>query len=132
MSARIAILEHHNHAEILLWRRSHRTHDQRARLGAELKARHTHLTGAKASDRGRANSTIEEEPMSDPVKDLQDSLASNLALISEPTDHTLLRQAQESKGHISLKAVSDEYNSLILRRIERRRPRGLWARLFGG
>ena len=70
--------------------------------------------------------------MSDPVKDLQDSLASNLALISEPTDHTLLRQAQESKGHISLKAVSDEYNSLILRRIERRRPRGLWARLFGG
>jgi hypothetical protein len=69
--------------------------------------------------------------MSDPLKDLQNSIARNAALISEPTDHTLLRQAEQSKGHISLKAVSDEYNRLILEKIERNRPRGFWSRLFG-
>jgi hypothetical protein len=69
--------------------------------------------------------------MRDPIKDLQNSIARNAALISEPTDHALLKQAQQSKGHISLKAVSDEYNRLILEKIERNRPRGFWSRLFG-
>lgn len=69
--------------------------------------------------------------MSDPIKDLQDSIATNAALISEPTDHALLKQAEETKGHISLKAVSDEYNRLILQKIEQNRPRGFWPRLFG-
>ena len=70
--------------------------------------------------------------MSDPIKDLQNSIARNAALISEPTDHALLRQAEENKGHISLKAVSDEYDRLVLQKIERNRPRGFWSRLFGG
>lgn len=69
--------------------------------------------------------------MSDPFKDLQNSIARSAALISEPTDHALLRQAEENKGHISLKAVSDEYNRLILQKIERNRPGGFWSRLFG-
>ena len=69
--------------------------------------------------------------MSDPFKDLQNSIARNAALISEPTDHALLKQAKQSKGHISDKAVSDEYNRLILQKIERNRPRGFWSRLFG-
>jgi hypothetical protein len=70
--------------------------------------------------------------MSDPFKDLQNSIARNAALISEPTDYGLLKQAEDSKGHISPKAVMDEYNRLILQKIERNRPRGFWARLFGG
>lgn len=69
--------------------------------------------------------------MSDPFKDLQNSIARNAALISEPTGHALLKQAEQSKGHISDKAVSDEYNRLILQKIERNRPRGFWSRLFG-
>jgi hypothetical protein len=69
--------------------------------------------------------------MSDPIKDLQNSLARNVALLSEPTDHALLEQAKAAKGHISLKAVSDEYDRLILQKIERQRPRGFWSRLFG-
>jgi CarD family transcriptional regulator len=85
----------------------------------------------EARDRS-VNSTIGEKPMSDPIKDLQNSIARNAALLSEPTDHALMRQAENSRGHISLKAVSDEYNRLILQKIESRRPRGLWARLFGG
>lgn len=84
-----------------------------------------------ACDRRSVNSTMEERPISDPFKDLQNSIARNAALISEPTDHALLRQAEESKGHISLKAVSDEYNRLILQKIERNRSRGFWSRLFG-
>jgi hypothetical protein len=70
--------------------------------------------------------------MGDPIKDLQNSMARNAALVYEPTDHALLKQAEDNKGHISLKAVSDEYNRLILEKIERNRPRGFWARLFGG
>jgi hypothetical protein len=70
--------------------------------------------------------------MSDPFKDLQNSIARNAALLYEPTDHALLKQAEESKGHISLKAISDEYNRLILQKMERNRPRGFWSRLFGG
>ncbi len=85
---------------------------------------------AKARDRS-VRSAIGEEPMSDPIKDLQNSIARNAALLSEPTDHALMRQAESSKGHISLKAVSDEYDRLILQKIERRRSRGLWGRLFG-
>jgi hypothetical protein len=76
--------------------------------------------------------TEELEPMSDPFKDLQNSIARNLALISEPTDHALLKQAEISKGHISLSAVSEEYNRLILQKIEQNASRGFWARLFGG
>jgi hypothetical protein len=70
--------------------------------------------------------------MSDPFKDLQNSIAGNAALISASTDHALLKQAEESKGHISLKAVSDEYNRLMLQKMEGSRPRGFWSRLFGG
>ena len=33
----------------------------------------------------------------------------SLELIHAPTDHDLLDQAKKAKGHISLKAVSDEY-----------------------
>jgi hypothetical protein len=68
--------------------------------------------------------------MSDPFKDLQNNIARNAALISEPTDHAFLKQAEQSKGHISAKAVSDEYNRLILQKIERNRPHGFWSRLL--
>jgi len=65
----------------------------------------------------------------DPTKDLLDSISRNAGRAFAPTDHALLRQAQSSKGHISDKAVMDEYNRLI---DEKLRPRSFWSRLFGG
>lgn len=52
--------------------------------------------------------------MSDPVGDLQKRFRESAILATTPTDHGLLRQAQERMGHISDKAVMDEYNRLIL------------------
>jgi hypothetical protein len=68
--------------------------------------------------------------MSDPYKDLQNSFARNVTLATQPTDHDLMRQAERNAGHISLKAVSDEYNRLILQKYHQPR-RGFWSRLFG-
>jgi hypothetical protein len=69
--------------------------------------------------------------MSDPIKDLQDSFARNVTLVSTPTDHALLDQAKRNAGHISLKAVSDEYDRLILQKYHRPPRQGFWSRLFG-
>ena len=63
--------------------------------------------------------------MRDPLKDLLDTGS----LLSEPTDHELLRLAMHSHGHISDKAAIDEYNRLILLKIKQRNS--LWSRLFG-
>lgn len=57
---------------------------------------------------------------SDPTDELLASIGRNATLASAPTDHTLMRLAQERKGHISLKAVSDEYDRLILEKYGRR------------
>jgi hypothetical protein len=39
-----------------------------------------------------------------------------VALVSDPTDPKLLKDAQNRKGHLGFKAVSDEYNRLILQK----------------
>ena len=44
------------------------------------------------------------------------SIERNATLISAPHDDQLWKKAQKSKGHISLKAVSDEYDQLVLAR----------------
>jgi hypothetical protein len=55
-----------------------------------------------------------------PTDDVLDSFNRNATLISAPTDHDLMRLAEQRMGHISLKAVSDEYNRLILEKRGRR------------
>ena len=50
----------------------------------------------------------------DPVDELLGSISRNATLISAPHDDQLWKQAEESMGHISLKAVSDEYDRLVL------------------
>ena len=73
------------------------------------------------SDRGEA------EPRSDARRAGQGPGCSGAALlISAP----FLKQAQESRGHISTKAVSEEYNGLVLQKDLRPEPRGFWSCLF--
>jgi TorA maturation chaperone TorD len=55
----------------------------------------------------------------DPTEELLNSINRSATLISAPTDHALMKLAEERKGHISLKAVSDEYNRLILEKYGR-------------
>jgi hypothetical protein len=46
-----------------------------------------------------------------------------------PTDPTLMALAEQRAGHISLKAVADEYDRLLEAKLNP--PRGFFARLFG-
>lgn len=55
-----------------------------------------------------------------PTDDILDSISRSTTSLSTPTDHDLMRQAEQSHGHISLKAVSDEYNRLVQRKYGRR------------
>ena len=46
-----------------------------------------------------------------------------------PTDQNLMAIAEQRAGHISLKAVADEYDRLLEAKLNP--PRGFFARLFG-
>lgn len=46
-------------------------------------------------------------------------------------DDQLMMEAQRRKGHISVKAVSDEYDRLLKSRSRLKRPRSLLSRLLG-
>lgn len=46
-------------------------------------------------------------------------------------DDQLMTEAQRRKGHISVKAVSDEYDRLLKARSRLKRPQSLLARLLG-
>jgi hypothetical protein len=67
--------------------------------------------------------------MSDPIKEMQERLAKTALLASQPTDYALLDQARTAMGHVSDKAIMDEYNRLVLAKYYR--PPGFWSRLFG-
>ncbi|QQO22906.1 hypothetical protein JJB98_24775 [Bradyrhizobium diazoefficiens] len=45
-----------------------------------------------------------------------------------PTDPKLMALAEQRAGHISLKAVAEEYDRLVEAKLNQ--PRGLFARLF--
>ena len=51
-------------------------------------------------------------------------------LTATPMDFKLLAQARAAKGHVSDKAVMDEYNRLLLAVRYRARKRSLWLRRF--
>jgi hypothetical protein len=44
-----------------------------------------------------------------------------MGFVSAPIDHALMKLAEERKGHISLKAVSEEYRRLVLEKYGRKR-----------
>ena len=67
----------------------------------------------------------------DDLKRTQENMARSATLISAPFDSALHKQAEAAAGHISSRAVSEEYNRLILQKYHRPEPRGFWARLFG-
>ena len=52
-------------------------------------------------------------------------------LTTAPIDFGLLAQAKAAIGHISEKAVMDEYNRLLLAMRYRERKASFWARRFG-
>ena len=54
-----------------------------------------------------------------PWEDVLDSFNRNATLVSAPTDHKLLKEAGDKAGHLGPKAVSDEYNRLILKKYGR-------------
>jgi hypothetical protein len=51
-----------------------------------------------------------------PTDELLASFNRNATLVSIPTDHKLLKEAEDRKGHLGPKAVSDEYNRMILQK----------------
>jgi hypothetical protein len=59
-------------------------------------------------------------PGNDLVDNLKASIGRNATLAFAPRDEQLWRQAEQQKGHISLKAISDEYERLILAKHNRR------------
>ena len=59
-----------------------------------------------------------------------DGAAGRFARSMEPMDHSLLDQARRNAGHISEKAVMDEYDRLLEAKL-RQHPRSLWSRIFG-
>jgi hypothetical protein len=63
-------------------------------------------------------------------KNWTDGAAGRYARAMAPTDYPLLDQAQRNAGHISPKAVSDEYDRLLEAKLKRR-PRSFWSRIFG-
>lgn len=69
--------------------------------------------------------------MGDPFKDLQDSIARNMALLAAPTDHAIMRQAEENMGGNDLSAVMEEYNRLMWEKLRPRGVRGFLSRMFG-
>lgn len=56
------------------------------------------------------------DPVDDIVGGLMSSIERNAFLATAPTDYDLLKLASERKEHISPKAVSDEYERLMLER----------------
>jgi hypothetical protein len=56
----------------------------------------------------------------DVFDDLEARLNETETLFSAPQDPALWKLAEESKNHISLKAVQDEYDRLILAKHKRR------------
>jgi hypothetical protein len=52
----------------------------------------------------------------DPIKELNRSIEQSIALLSAPDDPELWEQAHKAKSHISPKAVSDQYDRLILKK----------------
>jgi hypothetical protein len=69
--------------------------------------------------------------MGDPSKDLMDGFGRAATLATAPFDAALRKEAQDARGHLGSKAVSEEYNRLILQKYHRPQPRGFFARLFG-
>jgi hypothetical protein len=68
--------------------------------------------------------------MSDSFKDLQDSIAKSAALLHAPTDHALMRQAEEKAGY-DLSAVTEEYNRLMWEKLRPKGVRGFLSRILG-
>jgi hypothetical protein len=66
----------------------------------------------------------------DELKRLQRSIGESSTLLTTPYDPELWRQAKEVAGHISIKAVSDEYDRLVLAKYQQRRS--WWSRLLWG
>ena len=51
------------------------------------------------------------------LRSTRSSIERNFELLNAPTDHALLAEAQRRKGHISLKAVGEEYDRLVWRKL---------------
>jgi hypothetical protein len=62
------------------------------------------------------------------VDDVMSSINRSAVLLSAPHDPALWAEAERRAGHVSLKAISDEYERLAY---EKYRPRGFFERLFG-
>jgi hypothetical protein len=69
--------------------------------------------------------------MSDGVKSIDDSIARNDAPPSAFADHASMQQTGLDPVQISLKAICDEYNRLVLQKYPRARHRRVWSSLFG-
>jgi hypothetical protein len=52
----------------------------------------------------------------DPIEELNRRIEQSVTLLSVPDDPELWKQAHKAKNHISLKAVSDEYDRLTLKK----------------
>lgn len=59
-------------------------------------------------------------PADDLLKGHFNSIERSATLLSVPYDDTLMSLAKAEKGHISDKAVSDEYDRLILQKYRRK------------
>ena len=69
--------------------------------------------------------------MSDGAKSLEDSTARNAAPLSAFADHASMQQAELDPVQISLKAICDKYNRLVLQKYPQLKRRSVWSGLFG-
>jgi hypothetical protein len=56
------------------------------------------------------------DPADDVLGPLMNSINRNAFLATAPDDNELWQQAEKNAGHISMKAVSDEYQRLLLQK----------------
>jgi hypothetical protein len=69
--------------------------------------------------------------MSDGARSIEDSSARNDAPLSAFADHASMQQAELDPVQISLKAICDKYNRLVLQKYPQPQRRSVWSRLFG-
>jgi hypothetical protein len=72
-----------------------------------------------------------EPIMSGGAKSIVDSSARNDAPLSAFADHASMQQAELDPVQISLKAICDKYNRLVLQKYPQPQRRSVWSRLFG-
>ena len=69
--------------------------------------------------------------MSDGAKSVEDSTARNDAPRSGFADQASMQQAELDPVQISLKAICDKYNRLVLQKYPQPHRRSVWSQLFG-